>query len=78
MQMVKIALEKTPPELSSDIVERGITLAGGGALLRGIDRYISRETGLPVVVVDDPVSAVAAGAGAVLDQIESLRDVIIQ
>lgn len=78
MQMVKIALEKTPPELSSDIVERGITLAGGGALLRGFDRYVSRETGLPVVVVDDPVSAVAAGAGAVLDQIESLRDVIIQ
>lgn len=78
VDVVRIALEKTPPELSSDIVDRGITLAGGGALLRNLDKLISRETGLPVVLVDDPLSAVVLGSGAVLDQLELLKDVVLQ
>ncbi|MFM1847620.1 MAG: hypothetical protein RL417_1094 [Pseudomonadota bacterium] len=77
VEVVRIALEKTPPELSSDIVDRGITLTGGGALLRNLDRLISRETGLPVVLVDDPLSAVVVGSGAVLDQLDQLKDVIL-
>jgi rod shape-determining protein MreB and related proteins len=78
VEVVRTALEKCPPELSSDIVERGITLTGGGALLRNLDRLISQETGLPVVLVDDPLSAVVLGSGAVLDQLELLKDVILQ
>lgn len=77
LEVVRVALEKTPPELSSDIVERGITLAGGGALLRNFDQLLSRETGLPVVLVDDPLSAVVVGSGAVLDQLDLLRDVVL-
>ena len=75
---MRTALEKTPPELSSDIVERGITITGGGALLRNLDKLISKETGLPVVVVDDPISAVVMGSGAVLDQLDLLKDVVLQ
>jgi rod shape-determining protein MreB len=77
IEMVRVALEKTPPELSADIIERGITLTGGAALLRNFDRIISRETGLPVVLVDDPISAVVLGSGAVLDQLDVLKDVIL-
>jgi len=77
LEVIRISLEKTPPELSADIVERGITLTGGGALLRNLDRLISRETGLPVVLVDDPISAVVIGSGAVLDQLDQLKDVIL-
>ena len=77
LEVVRIALEKTPPELSSDIVERGITMAGGASLLRKLDQLIARETGLPVVLVDDPLSAVVLGSGAVLDRLELLKDVII-
>ncbi|MBN8548417.1 MAG: rod shape-determining protein [Deltaproteobacteria bacterium] len=77
LEVIRVALEKTPPELSSDIVERGITLTGGGALLRNLDRLISRQTGLPVVLVDDPIAAVVVGSGAVLDQLELLRDVVL-
>lgn len=78
LEVVRTALEKCPPELSSDIVERGITLTGGGSLLRNLDKLISQETGLPVVLVDDPLSAVVLGSGAVLDQLELLKDVILQ
>lgn len=78
LEVIRVALEKTPPELSSDIVERGITLAGGGALIRNLDRLISEETGLPVVLVDDPLSAVVMGSGALLDQLELLKDVVLQ
>ncbi len=78
LEVIRVALEKTPPELSSDIVERGITLAGGGALIRNLDRLISEETGLPVVLVDDPLSAVVMGSGALLDQLELLKDVVFQ
>jgi rod shape-determining protein MreB len=77
IDIVKVALEKTPPELSSDIVERGITMAGGGALLRNLDKLIHKETGIPVVVADDPISTVVLGSGAVLDQIEAMRDIIV-
>lgn len=78
LDLVRMSLEKIPPELSSDIVERGITLTGGGALLRNFDKLLSQETGLPVVLVDDPLSAVVLGSGVVLDQLEQLRDVILQ
>lgn len=78
MEVIRLALEKCPPELSSDIVERGITLAGGGALIRNLDRLISEETGLPVVLVDDPLSAVVMGSGLLLDQLDLLKDVVLQ
>lgn len=78
VDIVKVALEKTPPELSSDIVERGITMAGGGALLRNFDKLIHKETGIPVVVADNPISTVVLGSGAVLDQIEAMRDIIVR
>jgi rod shape-determining protein MreB len=64
---VKHVLEQTPPELASDIIERGITLTGGGAILRGLDRLIAEETGIPTRVADDPLSCVAIGTGKVLD-----------
>ncbi len=68
-------LEQTPPELAADIVDKGIVLAGGGAQLRGLDRLLSERTGLPVVVCDDPLCAVAIGSGAVLEKMELLRNV---
>lgn len=74
---VRIALEQTPPELSADIVDRGIVLTGGGALLRGLDKRLSQETGLPIIVADDPLTAVAVGAGMVLDNLELLKKVTI-
>lgn len=69
---VRISLERCPPEVSADLVERGIVLAGGGALLRGLDRLLAEETGLPVHVAEDPLSAVVEGAGKVLQEIEYL------
>lgn len=74
---VKSALEKTPPELSADIVDRGIVLSGGGALLKGLDKKLAEETGLPIIVADDPLKAVAYGAGKVLDELELLKKVCI-
>lgn len=67
---VKTALEKTPPELGADVAERGIVLTGGGALLRDIDRLMAEETGLPVVVADDPLTCVARGGGRALELLE--------
>jgi rod shape-determining protein MreB len=64
---VKSALEQTPPELSSDIAERGIVLTGGGALLRNLDKLLAQETGLPVIVADDPLTCVTRGGGKVLE-----------
>ena len=78
LEVIRTALEKTPPELSSDIVERGITLTGGASLLRNLDKLIAKETGLPVVLVTDPISAVVMGSGAVLDKLDLLRDVVLQ
>jgi rod shape-determining protein MreB len=73
VERVKSVLEATPPELAADIVERGITLTGGGALLRGLDRVLSLETGIPVQVADDPVSSVAKGTGYALQHAHRLR-----
>jgi rod shape-determining protein MreB len=72
------ALESTPPELSADIVDKGIVLAGGGAQLAGIDQLLRDETGLPVLIADDPVSAVVKGAGAALDDPNLLRHVVLK
>ncbi len=69
---VKHVLEQTPPELASDIIQRGITLTGGGAILRGLDTLISEETGIPTRVADDPLSCVAVGTGAVLNELNTL------
>ncbi|HHY37010.1 MAG TPA: rod shape-determining protein [Firmicutes bacterium] len=70
---VKAVLEKTPPELASDIMDRGVMMTGGGALLHGLDRLLARETGLPIHVAEDPVSCVALGTGKALESIESLN-----
>ncbi|MDQ3813030.1 MAG: rod shape-determining protein, partial [Armatimonadota bacterium] len=67
-------LEQTPPELAADIVTHGIWLTGGGALLRGLDKLLMQETGIPVHVADDPLSCVAIGAGQALDQIDMLTE----
>lgn len=72
---VRITLERCPPELSADLVDRGLVLAGGGALLRGLDRLLAEETGLPVHVAEDPLSAVAEGTGKALSEIKFLRAV---
>lgn len=77
VEAVKQTLERTPPELAADIVDRGIVLTGGGALLRGIDRLLAEETGMPVVLTDDPLSAVALGTGRALEEIETLKKVLI-
>ena len=76
VEAVRNALERTPPELAADILDRGITLAGGGALLRNLDKLISEETGLPVQVADDPLAAVVMGSGRVLDELDQFREVI--
>jgi len=73
----KITLERTPPELSADLIERGIVLAGGGSLLRGLDRLLAEETGLPIHIADDPMTAVALGTGKVLDEIRYLKRVTV-
>ena len=73
---VKETLERTPPELSADIIDRGIMLSGGGALLRGLDTLITGETGIDAHVADSPLDCVALGSGAVLDNIELLGDVL--
>lgn len=70
VEAVKVALESAPPELAADIMDVGIHLAGGGALLRGLDRLIASETGMPVHIAEDPLSCVALGAGAVLEEAE--------
>jgi rod shape-determining protein MreB len=72
---VKMALERTPPELSSDIAERGVMLTGGGALLRDLDRLISEETGLPVLIAEDPLTCVARGCGIALEQMHSVNGI---
>jgi rod shape-determining protein MreB len=75
---IRITLERCPPELSSDLVDHGIVLAGGGALLRGLDQLVAQETGLPVHVAEDPLSAVVEGTGRALQEIEFLRVVATQ
>ncbi|MBI3998073.1 MAG: rod shape-determining protein [Armatimonadetes bacterium] len=77
VEAVKQTLERTPPELAADIFERGIILAGGGALLRGMDRLLAEETGMPVSLTDDPLAAVVMGTGRALEEIEVLKKVLI-
>lgn len=78
VETVKQALERTPPELAADIVDKGIVLAGGGALLEGLDILLREETGLPVVLAADPLSAVVLGAGKALDELDTLREVVLR
>jgi rod shape-determining protein MreB len=75
---VRVALERCPPELSADLVDRGLVLAGGGALLRGLDKLLTEETGLPVHLAEDPLSAVAEGTGRALQELNFLRQVATQ
>jgi rod shape-determining protein MreB len=80
VECVKETLEDTPPELAADIIDRGIVLAGGGAMLRGLDRLISRETGMPVHIAPDPLSCVVLGTGKCLDSVAgntALRNVLL-
>ncbi|MFH0913580.1 MAG: rod shape-determining protein [Candidatus Omnitrophota bacterium] len=77
LEIAKISLERTPPELAADLIDHGLVLAGGGALLKGIDKLISEETGLPVHIADDPLTAVAVGTGKVLDEIRYLKKVTV-
>jgi rod shape-determining protein MreB and related proteins len=77
LDAVKMALELTPPELSADIVDSGIVLTGGGALLRNLDQRLNKETGLPIIIAEDPLSSVVLGSGAALDNIDILKEVKI-
>ena len=74
---IKYTLEKTPPELASDVMERGIMLTGGGALLKGLDKLILKETGISVNIAEFPLDCVALGTGRVLEEIEVLKNVLI-
>ena len=77
VEAVRIALERTPPELAADIVDKGIVLAGGGAALKGLDTLLREETGLPVSVADEPLSCVVLGSGSVLGQLDLLKQVAV-
>ena len=77
VDLVKMTLEKTPPELSSDIMEKGIILAGGGALIQNLDKLLIDNTGMPVYVAEDPLDCVVKGCGKTLDDIEKLKTVFI-
>ena len=74
---VKTALEQTPPELAADIVDRGIYLTGGGALLKNLDVLLHQETGLPIRIADDPLSTVVMGSGRALDNLNILKEVMV-
>lgn len=77
LETIKVILENTPPELAADIVDKGIVLAGGGALLRGLDLLIREATGLPVIVAEDPLTAIVRGVGKMLDELDLLKRVAI-
>jgi rod shape-determining protein MreB len=77
LEITKISLERTPPELAADLIEHGIVMAGGGSLLKGLEKLISEETGLPVHIADDPLTAVAQGTGKVLSEIKYLKRVTV-
>jgi rod shape-determining protein MreB len=78
VESVKIALERTPPELAADIVDKGIVLVGGGSLLRNLDVLLRETTSLPVMLAEDPLTAVAIGTGRTLDELPLLKDVAIR
>jgi rod shape-determining protein MreB len=73
MHAVRSVLEQTPPELASDVIDRGVVLTGGGALLRGIDTLVEEETGIPCHIADHPLECVAIGAGIALDHLDIIR-----
>ncbi|HAT74188.1 MAG: Cell shape determining protein, MreB/Mrl family [Candidatus Moranbacteria bacterium GW2011_GWF2_36_839] len=75
---IKTAIEETPPELVSDIMQRGIILAGGGSLIRGLDKLVADQTEMPVRMMEDPLTAVVRGTGIVLEDIEALREVLVE
>ena len=77
VEAVKISLERTPPEVAADIVERGIVLSGGGALLRNLDTLLKEETGLPVVIAEDPLASVVLGSGAALDNLDKYKSITV-
>ena len=77
VEVVKTTLEKTPPELASDIVEKGIVLAGGGALIRNLDKLLSQKTGMPVYIAENPLECVVKGTGKTLEDLERLKTVLI-
>ena len=77
LEVTKMSLERIPPELAADLIDHGIVMAGGGSLLRGLDKLISEETGLPVHIAEDPVTAVANGTGRVLSEIQYLKKVTV-
>lgn len=77
IDIVKVTLEKTPPELASDIMEKGIVLAGGGALIKNLDKLLSQTTGMPVIIAENPLDCVARGAGKTLEELEKLKTVLI-
>lgn len=77
VEAIKVTLERTPPELAADIMDRGIVMTGGGSLLRGFDRLVSHETGMPVHLADEPLLCVVHGAGRVLEEIETLRRILV-
>ena len=76
VEIVKMTLEKTPPELSSDVIEKGIILAGGGALIRNLDKLISEKTGIPVIIADNPLNCVVKGCEKTLDDLEKLKTIL--
>ncbi len=77
VEAVKSALEQTPPELAADIVDKGIVLTGGGALLKNLDKLLRDQTGLPIIIADDPLSSVVLGSGQTLDNLDVLREIMI-
>ena len=77
VDIVKVTLEKTPPELASDIMEKGIVLAGGGALIKNLDKLLSIETGMPVYIAEEPLDCVVRGTGKTLEDLERLKSVLI-
>jgi rod shape-determining protein MreB len=77
IETVRIALEQTPPELSADVVDKGIVLTGGGALLKNLDVLLREETRLPITITDDPITTVALGAGKVLDNLSLLKEITV-
>jgi rod shape-determining protein MreB len=77
VETVKSALEQTPPELAADIVDNGIVITGGGALLKGLDVLLREETGLPITITEDPLTTVVLGSGMALDNIDTLREVMM-
>jgi rod shape-determining protein MreB len=78
VEAVKLTLERTPPELSADILDRGVMLSGGGALLKGLDERLRLETSLPVHVAEDPLTAVVRGTGKILENINRYQNVLIK